>query len=201
MCEQLITLYSSDKRTFTTERSVIMLSKVIRAMVRDCGHDCGRQCIDAPIPIPFRGDAIERVLQYCAFHSAHPEFLEQKRAEEPQLHSITGEFNTDRDYRYTDTFSLDFARTLLEYDEEAREESQRGRLFAEVLCVADFLDIQPLCNLLLRTVARKLSGCSSSAMRAFLHLPCNLSPEDIMKIEAKSTGSESVAWVARAFGK
>lgn len=160
---------TKDGKTVIIAREITRHSITITHMLSDCEYSA-----DRAVPLDFSEAAMNRIFEYCEYHTRNPEHL----AKISKLCSANPQIaqNPAYDETHTDSFSMAFAASLFENRE----------LFDEVVDASDFLDIPPLRALLIRTIARAIAGKSSAEMRAILGLPDDLTTAEKRALENKN---------------
>ncbi|KAJ1853120.1 hypothetical protein GGH12_005042 [Coemansia sp. RSA 1822] len=153
-----IRLASADGAVITVDQDIVEQSGTLRNILSDVVSS------EAPIPVPnVNGAILSKVIEYCTHHRGDP----QRRKPRDTLYDEpdSSEAAINRAISQMDDFDAEFCRV------------DQGTLF-DLILAANFLDIQPLLDLVGYTVANKLKGKSVEEMRATFNVKNDFTPEE-----------------------
>ncbi|KAJ2354875.1 hypothetical protein GGF43_003015 [Coemansia sp. RSA 2618] len=153
-----IKLASADGAVLNVDLDIAEQSGTIRNILSDVGSS------DAPIPVPnVSGPILTMVVEYCRHHRDDPA---RRRVRDPVFDETdSSEAAIQRAISQMDDFDEEFCRV------------DQGTLF-DLILAANFLDIQPLLDLVGFTVANKLKGKTVEEMRATFNVKNDFTPEE-----------------------
>ncbi|KAJ2156585.1 suppressor of kinetochore protein mutant [Coemansia sp. RSA 552] len=159
MAMKTIKLATADGFVAEVEQDIIKQSGTIRNLLHDVGSS------DTPIPVPnVSGPILNMVIRYCKHHRDDIS-RQQPRDPLPGDGNDSREAVTQQAISRMDAFDHDFCRV------------DQGTLF-DLILAANFLDIQPLLDLVGYTVARKMEGKSVEELRETFGVKGDFTPEE-----------------------
>lgn len=133
--KQITKVMSSDDKLFEVPNDVIMMSIVIKNMLEDLGFS------DDPVPLPnVTGSIMEKILQFCVYHTAHPEI------------NVTEYMTTGK---ITDLWDITYCEMPMDVK-------------IDVINAANYLDIKQLLDMLCLSVANAIKGKSPAEIRQIM---------------------------------
>ncbi|KAJ2329970.1 ferroxidase fet3 [Coemansia sp. RSA 2702] len=152
------------------EQDIIEQSGTIRNILSDIGSS------DTPIPVPnVSGPILTKVIDYCRHHRNDPS---RRQPREPVYDETdSSETAIQRAISQMDDFDEEFCRV------------DQGTLF-DLILAANFLDIQPLIDLVGFTVANKMKGKTVEEMRATFNVKNDFTPEEEERVRQENAWCE-----------
>ncbi|KAJ2676082.1 hypothetical protein IWW42_000751 [Coemansia sp. RSA 1085] len=151
-------LAAADGSIFTVEQDIVEQSGTLRNFLSTSGPT------ETPIPVPnISGPILSRVIEYCQHHRDDPSRRKPREA-------IPDE---------SDSSDAAIARAIAQMDDYDMEfcKVDQGTLF-DLILAANFLDIQPLMDLVGFTVANKMKGKSVEEIRSTFNVKNDFTPEE-----------------------
>ncbi|KAJ2313864.1 hypothetical protein H4S02_007498 [Coemansia sp. RSA 2611] len=167
---KVIKLASADGAIIPVEQDIIEQSGTIRNILSDIGSS------DTPIPVPnVSGPILTKVIDYCRHHRNDPS---RRQPREPVYDETdSSETAIQRAISQMDDFDEEFCRV------------DQGTLF-DLILAANFLDIQPLIDLVGFTVANKMKGKTVEEMRATFNVKNDFTPEEEERVRQENAWCE-----------
>ena len=151
-------LTSSDGEDFEVEVRVAKMSETARNLMEDAG-------IANAIPLPnVTGKTLKKVIEYCVYHTEHPETTSEEKKDEKRTDDII-------------PWDLDFCKV------------DQAALF-ELILAANYLDIKPLLDLTCKTVANMIKGKTPEEIRKTFNIKNDFTPEEEEQVRKENEWCE-----------
>ncbi|MCL7025134.1 hypothetical protein MKW94_002116 [Papaver nudicaule] len=156
---KMVTLKTSDNKTFVVKKSTVLISETIRHLIED-------DCAEDVIPLQnITGEVLEKVLVFLKKHAPVMEFL--YGPVEP-----------------TDEEREKVADEIMMWDTEFIEGLESDQMLFDLIFAANYLDISTLMELTCEVVARKIRDMTPEQIRDYLRIENDYSPEAEAKVRA-----------------
>ncbi|MCL7032992.1 hypothetical protein MKW94_019193 [Papaver nudicaule] len=149
---KMITLKSADNKTFTVEKSIVMISETIKHLVED-------DCAENVIPLAnVTGNVLEKVIVFLKKHAPAMEYLEgpEETTEEEDQKVIDG---------------------LTKFDEEFIKGLKTDQELFDLIFAGNYLAIRNLMELTCQTVAEKMRTMSPEKVKDYLMIENDYTPD------------------------
>ncbi|KAJ2453798.1 hypothetical protein EV183_001995 [Coemansia sp. RSA 2336] len=164
-------LAAADGSIFTVEQDIIEQLGTLRNFLNTSGPT------DTPIPVPnISGPILSRVIDYCNHH--RNDSSRRKPRESVPDESDSSEAAIARAIAQMDDYDMEFCKV------------DQGTLF-DLILAANFLDIQPLMDLVGYTVANKMKGKSVEEIRSTFNVKNDFTPEEEQAVRQNNSWCEN----------
>ncbi|MCL7052066.1 hypothetical protein MKW94_026460 [Papaver nudicaule] len=159
---KMVTLKTSDNKTFVVKKSTVLISETIRHLIED-------DCAEDVIPLEnITGDVLEKVLVFLKKHATVMEFL--YGPVEP-----------------SDEEREKVADEIMMWDTEFIEGLESDQMLFDLIFAANYLDILTLMELTCEVVARKIRDMTPEQIREYLRIENDYSAEAEAKVRADNS--------------
>eukprot|EP00922_Rhytidocystis_sp_ex-Travisia-forbesii_P033383 GHVS01049614.1.p1 GENE.GHVS01049614.1~~GHVS01049614.1.p1 ORF type:complete len:165 (-),score=24.32 GHVS01049614.1:151-645(-) len=158
---QKVKLISAEQEEIMVERDVAVMSSLVKTMLEDSN--------DA-VPLPqVRTAVLEKIVDYCRYHNAHPE--DTVEIPKPLKSANIADVVCDWDAKFVDI--------------------ELG-MINEIIVAANFMDIKPLLDLTCAKIASLIKGKTPEEIRKQFNITNDFTPEEEAQIREENKWCEEI---------